>query len=143
MTWTPRSWVTRPVRYGRFPPTQRVRRDVGLPDRHELPPAVASRNRDVFRLAAAPTRDVKRLRRRPALSAEVVSPELHRGHFSHRRGSRPARRYLERFDEIRALQEHLVACARQQDVAVVDNENVDAALASLMDLVLDAVTEVT
>jgi 2-phosphoglycerate kinase len=73
----------------------------------------------------------------------VADAELHRGHFSHRRGSRPAERYLERFEDIRALQEHIAACARKEGVAVIDNVNVDDTLARLMDLVLDAVTEVT
>jgi 2-phosphoglycerate kinase len=73
----------------------------------------------------------------------VSDAELHRGHFSHRRGTRPAERYLERFNEIRALQEHLSACAREESVAVIDNVNVDDTLAQLMDLVLDGVTEVT
>jgi 2-phosphoglycerate kinase len=73
----------------------------------------------------------------------VRDAELHRGHFSHRRGTRPAGRYLERFDEIRALQDHLSACAREESVVVIDNINVDDTLAQLMDLVLDAVTEVT
>jgi 2-phosphoglycerate kinase len=73
----------------------------------------------------------------------VRDEELHRGHFSHRRGIRPARRYLERFDEIRVLQEHLAGCAREEGVAVIDNVNVDDTLGLLMNLVLDAVTEVT
>jgi 2-phosphoglycerate kinase len=73
----------------------------------------------------------------------VEDPELHRGHFSHRRGSRPAERYLESFDEIRALQDHLAACAREEGVAVIDNINVDDTLARVMNLVLDEVTEVT
>jgi 2-phosphoglycerate kinase len=73
----------------------------------------------------------------------VRDEELHRGHFSHRRGIRPAQRYLDRFDEIRALQEHLAGCAREEGVAVIDNVNVDETLGHLMDLVLDAVKEVT
>ena len=73
----------------------------------------------------------------------VGDEELHRGHFSHRRGTRPPDRYLQRFEDIRALQEHLSARAREEGVAVVDNVNVDDTLARLMDLVLDAVTEVT
>jgi 2-phosphoglycerate kinase len=80
----------------------------------------------------------------PAQAMLVVrDAELHRGHFSHRRGTRPAERYLERFNEIRALQDHLSACAREESVPVIDNVNVDDTLAQLMDLVLDAVTEVT
>jgi 2-phosphoglycerate kinase len=72
----------------------------------------------------------------------VDDEELHRGHFSHRRGTRPSERYLARFDEIRVVQEHLVACAREEGVAVIDNVNVDETLGRLMDLVLDAVSEV-
>ena len=85
--------------------------------------------------------------RRHCVAVEAVlvvgDAELHRGHFSHRRDSRPAERYLERFDDIRALQDHLAASARDEGVAVIDNVNVDDTLAQLMDLVLDAVTEVT
>ena len=72
----------------------------------------------------------------------VDDPELHRGHFSHRPGTRPAERYLARFDDIRRLQDHLWARARSEGVAVIDNESVDGTLARLMELVLDAVEEV-
>jgi 2-phosphoglycerate kinase len=73
----------------------------------------------------------------------VRDEELHRGHFSHRPGSRPARRYLAAFEEIRSLQDHLSERARLAGVEVIDNENIDAALGQLMELVLDAVEEVT
>jgi 2-phosphoglycerate kinase len=69
----------------------------------------------------------------------VDDPDLHRGHFSLRPGSRPAERYLDSFDEIRRLQDHLWARAQSERVAIIDNENVDGALARLMELVLDAV----
>jgi 2-phosphoglycerate kinase len=69
----------------------------------------------------------------------VPDPELHRGHFTHRRGSRPAERYLNRFDEIRLLQDHLAECAKAEGVAVIENVNVDETLGVLMQLVLDAV----
>ncbi|HEY6781022.1 MAG TPA: ATP cone domain-containing protein [Thermoleophilaceae bacterium] len=71
----------------------------------------------------------------------VDDAELHRGHFSHRRGTRPAERYLERFEDIRGVQEHLVAQARAHGVAVIANDSVDVTLARLMELVLDAVRE--
>jgi 2-phosphoglycerate kinase len=71
----------------------------------------------------------------------VDDPDLHRGHFSLRPGTRPAERYLAGFDDIRRLQDHLWARARSEGVAIVDNENVDGALARLMELVLDAVRE--
>jgi 2-phosphoglycerate kinase len=71
----------------------------------------------------------------------VDDPDLHRGHFSLRPGTRPAERYLANFDDIRRLQDHLWARARSEGVEIVDNENVDGALARLMELVLDAVRE--
>jgi 2-phosphoglycerate kinase len=67
----------------------------------------------------------------------VSDAELHRGHFTHRRGTRPPERYLQRFDEIRRLQAHLAERARAQGVAVIENENVDDTLGRLMQLVLD------
>jgi 2-phosphoglycerate kinase len=71
----------------------------------------------------------------------VEDQDLHRGHFSHRRGTRPAERYIANFEDIRRLQDHLWERARSEEVAVIDNENVDDALAQLMQLVLDAVQE--
>ena len=71
----------------------------------------------------------------------VEDAELHRGHFSHRQGTRPAQRYLGAFDEIRSLQDHLTERARAESVAVIDNSNVDGALAALMQLVLGAVED--
>jgi 2-phosphoglycerate kinase len=74
----------------------------------------------------------------------VGDEQLHRGHFAHRGPGRPAERYLAGFDEIRALQEHLAARAQSAGVPVIDNSNVDRALSSLMELVLDTVgTEVS
>jgi 2-phosphoglycerate kinase len=71
----------------------------------------------------------------------VEDADLHRGHFLHRRGTRPAERYLERFEDIRALQEHLAELARAEGVVVIDNGNVDKTLTRLMALVLDEVSE--
>ena len=71
----------------------------------------------------------------------VEDPDLHRGHFSLRPGSRPAERYLAHFEEIRRLQDHLWERARSESVAIIDNANVDDTLARLMELVLDAVRE--
>jgi 2-phosphoglycerate kinase len=72
----------------------------------------------------------------------VGDEELHRGHFLRRPGTRPAQRYLAAFDEIRELQAHLAGRAEAAGVAVIDNDNVDATLARLMELVFDAVDEV-
>jgi 2-phosphoglycerate kinase len=71
----------------------------------------------------------------------VEDAELHMGHFSHRPGTRPAERYLARFEDIRRVQDHLWDRARSEGVAVIDNDNVDGTLGRLMELVLDAVEE--
>jgi 2-phosphoglycerate kinase len=71
----------------------------------------------------------------------VDDPDLHRGHFSLRPGTRPAERYLSHFEEIRLLQDHLWNRARSESVAIIDNTSVDDALARLMELVLDAASE--
>ena len=86
------------------------------------------------------------LRERCVLTEAILvvrDEELHRGHFSHRPGTRPPERYLAAFEEIRALQDHLAERARVASVEVIDNENIDAALVQLMGLVLDAVEEAT
>jgi 2-phosphoglycerate kinase len=85
-----------------------------------------------------------RVRERCVLVEAIVvvdDRDLHRGHFSLRPGSRPAERYLDHFEEIRRLQDHLWARARSERVAIVDNTSVDTTLARLMELVLDAVRE--
>lgn len=70
----------------------------------------------------------------------VSDEESHRGHFTMRRSvGRPAARYLDRFAEIRALQEHLAGLAGATGAAVIDNLSVDETLARLMTLVLDTV----
>src|SRR3954451_21274905 len=71
----------------------------------------------------------------------VDDPDLHRGHFSLRTGARPAQRYLEGFEDIRRLQDHLWERARSEGVAVIENESADATSFRLMQLVLEAVKE--
>ena len=68
---------------------------------------------------------------------------LHRAHFEARGERRPAQRYLARFQQIRALQDHLVGKAAERGVAVIDNANIDEALARVMDLVIHAVRKVS
>lgn len=74
----------------------------------------------------------------------VEDSERHRAHFAQRGGGgRPASRYLERFEQIRKLQSHLVEQARERGVPVIDRPTVDGALADTMELVLDAVGRVS
>jgi hypothetical protein len=79
------------LRLRRLVPAQWVGRVIGIPDRHQMPPPVARRHWEVLRRAAAPVRDVERLRRPPIRAAEDPQPGTAwaqpRGHRSSRRGS--------------------------------------------------------
>ena len=72
----------------------------------------------------------------------VPDAELHRSHFHNRGmggGRGPAQRYLEHFETIRKLQDHLVLQARAAGIPVIENQALDTSLSLLMRLVLDAV----
>ena len=51
---------------------------------------------------------------------------------------RPESRYLERFDDIRRLQELVLGRARREGVPVIENKDADRAARTVADLVLDA-----
>jgi 2-phosphoglycerate kinase len=71
----------------------------------------------------------------------IEDEEAHRSHFSLRGGSRPALRYLRRFDQIRKLQDILVERARTRGVPVIDATNLDAAVAEALGLIRERVAE--
>ena len=84
---------------------------------------------------------------RPELAASVFvvlsidDEEEHLRHFHHRDENseqRPESRYLERFADIRRLQEVIVARAHRNGVPVIENEDADKAARTVADLVLDA-----
>ena len=86
------------------------------------------------------------LRRRCLLVEALVvvrDQQLHRGHFAMRPGQRPAGRYLDRFDEIRKLQEHLTRRATDAGVAVIDNTSIDGALADALAVVRESVSRLS
>jgi len=71
----------------------------------------------------------------------AISDEgAHVRHFRHRfeDSERPESRYLERFADIRRLQDLLVARALREGVPVIENEDADRAARKVADLVLDA-----
>jgi 2-phosphoglycerate kinase len=70
----------------------------------------------------------------------IADEEEHAQHFRHRGedSERPYSRYLERFPEIRRLQDLIVERARREGVPVIENEDADAAARTVADLVLDA-----
>lgn len=55
---------------------------------------------------------------------------------------RPMSKYLDRFDEIRRLQDLIVERAERERVAVIENESADAATAAVAELVLSAAERV-
>lgn len=59
-------------------------------------------------------------------------------HFRDEGSERPESRYLEHFDDIRSLQEFIVARAARTGVPVIENENADKAARTVADLVLEA-----
>jgi 2-phosphoglycerate kinase len=71
---------------------------------------------------------------------EIESEDVHAGHFWVRDttsdGLRPVGRYLGQLDEIRRVQQFIVDRARRCDVPVIENSNIDATIAAVMDLVL-------
>ena len=84
---------------------------------------------------------------RPELAVSVFvvlsieDEDEHMRHFRFRDeedSERPESRYLERFDDIRRLQEVIVARAERAGVPVIENEDADKAARTVADLVLDA-----
>jgi 2-phosphoglycerate kinase len=70
----------------------------------------------------------------------ISEEDEHVRHFHHRDedSERQESRYLDRFGDIRRLQEVVVARARRAGVTVIENENADRAARIVADLVLDA-----
>jgi 2-phosphoglycerate kinase len=76
----------------------------------------------------------------------IDDPGIHADHFVVRDvasdGSRRMDKYLDSFDEIRAIQGFIVRRARDVGVAVIENENMERAVADLMELVFSEVERV-
>jgi 2-phosphoglycerate kinase len=72
------------------------------------------------------------------LSIEEEDEHVRHFRFRDEGSERPESRYLERFEDIRNLQEFIVARAARAGVPVIENENADKAARTVADLVLDA-----
>jgi 2-phosphoglycerate kinase len=70
----------------------------------------------------------------------IEDEDEHARHFRYRDedSERPESRYLERFDDIRILQEIIVERAHAEGVPVIENDDADRAARTVADLVLDA-----
>jgi 2-phosphoglycerate kinase len=75
----------------------------------------------------------------------IQDEKAHAGHFWIRdaasAGLRPVEKYLERLDDIRRLQEFIVGRARETDVPVIENTNVDDTISAVIELVLERAAE--
>jgi 2-phosphoglycerate kinase len=71
----------------------------------------------------------------------VGDEDAHRGRLEARaaQAPRPAARYLEAFDRLRYLQDHLVQQASESGIAVIDELRTDSALNRVVEVVLDSV----
>jgi 2-phosphoglycerate kinase len=71
----------------------------------------------------------------------IEDEEEHVRHFRFRDADsdrRPQSRYLDRFEDIRNLQDFLLSRAERFGVPVIENENADKAARTVADLVLEA-----
>ena len=75
------------------------------------------------------------------LSIEDEDEHIRHFRFRDEDSERPESRYLERFADIRRLQEVIVARAHRVGVPVIENEDADKAARTVADLVLDAAEE--
>jgi 2-phosphoglycerate kinase len=72
------------------------------------------------------------------LTIEDEDEHLRHFHYRDKDSERPLSRYLERFDDIRILQEIIVERALAEGVPVIENDDADRAARTVADLVLDA-----
>jgi 2-phosphoglycerate kinase len=83
--------------------------------------------------------------RRQAIDVRVVlavrNEQEHRAHFQTRGAQTPRApdRYLEAFDRIRVLQEYLLEQAERDGIPIIDEPGLEASLARVMEVVLEAV----
>ena len=70
----------------------------------------------------------------------IEDEETHASHFMIRDassgGTRPVDKYMDRFEDIRRIQRHIVARARRNRVPVIENSSMEHAISSVMELVL-------
>lgn len=71
---------------------------------------------------------------------KIDDEEAHARHFFSREAGaeRPMAKYLDRFDEIRRLQQYIVERAEREGIAVIENESANRATTAVAELVLSA-----
>ncbi|MHB9150458.1 MAG: zeta toxin family protein [Thermoleophilia bacterium] len=77
------------------------------------------------------------------VTVAVTDSELHMSHFLVREretdGRRPFTRYVEHFDEIRRIQDFILSRARAEQTLVVDNVDIDQAVATTVDALYELI----
>ena len=77
----------------------------------------------------------------------INDAEAHASHFwihdTDSEGVRPYEKYLDAFDDIRLIQAYILGRARKHGVPVIENGNIEDAIAEVMELVLAAAQPVT
>jgi 2-phosphoglycerate kinase len=79
------------------------------------------------------------------LVVAVDDEDLHRSHFyvrAHETRARPQERYLAHFRNIRTIQKYIRSLALKNNVAIVQNYNMDATLSAVIDHVVSRATEI-
>jgi 2-phosphoglycerate kinase len=75
----------------------------------------------------------------------IEDEAAHAAHFWIRdassQGLRPVEKYLERLDDIRRLQDFIVGRARETEVPVIENTNVEETVGAVIELVLARAAE--
>lgn len=78
-----------------------------------------------------------------SLTVAVSDPELHMSHFLVREretdGRRPFTRYVEHFEEIRKIQDFILARVKAEGTTVLDNVNIDDAVGVAVDALYEAI----
>ena len=77
------------------------------------------------------------------LVVAVDDEDLHRSHFyvrAHETRARPQERYLQSFPNIRKVQKYIRSLALRNGVPIIQNYNLDAALAAVIDHVVETAT---
>ncbi|MGZ4120031.1 MAG: 2-phosphoglycerate kinase [Actinomycetota bacterium] len=75
---------------------------------------------------------------------QVEDEALHKSHFfvrAHETRSRPVERYLAHFQNIRKIQKYIKSLALQHGVPIISNYNLDAAIGSVIEHVIDSAVE--
>jgi len=75
----------------------------------------------------------------------VNDEKLHRSHFYIRevetQGTRPFKRYVEHFENIRKIQDYIVYLANVAGVKIIESVNLDSAMTEVVDYIINAAYE--